>query len=523
MNSTLTEVIRDAASVHPGRIALVYEDRQYSYGDTWARVCTVAAGMRRHGVAYGDRVAICLGNRPEAIFSFWAAQKIGACPVVVAPDRRADKLAFILDSSGARLCLATGPVTEELRNRERDRPPLPESVTQLDSSGAIVDPAALCVSPDDVQAEIAAPLRAISVDLAAIVYTSGSTGMPKGVMLSHQNMVAATRSLTSYLGYRADDVVIAPLPLSFDYSLYQMILTFHAGGKLVLEPEAVLPACILRDIQSHRCTVVPGIASLYTLLDAYSRLASFDLGSVRMATNTGMALRGSHIAVLRRLFPRAEIFSMYGLTECKRCTFLPPADLSRKPDSVGIAIPDTQITVVGEDGQPCAAGEIGQIVVRGATVMVGYWKDPDATSAHVGRHPVHGGRCLFTGDYGWLDEEGYVYLIGRSDGIVKVRGHKVVLGDVEAALHRDPSIHEAVVMVCSAVDEGEELLVGFVAGRGPAPPSERQLKRACAFALEPHQVPQAFVIVDRLPRHSNGKFDRGKLAQLYRARAVEAR
>ena len=523
MNSTLTEVIRDAATVHPGRTALVYEDRRYSYGDAWARVCAVAAGMRRHGVEYGDRVAICLGNCPETIFAFWAAQKVGACPVVVAPDRRADQLAFILDSSGARLCLASASVTDELRRRERDRTPLPESVVRPDSSGAIVEPKALRVSPDDVQAEIAAPLIAISVDLAAIVYTTGSTGMPKGVMLSHQNMVAATRSLVSYLCYRADDVVMAPLPLSFDYSLYQMILTFHAGGTLVLEPDAAVPACILRDIQGHRCTVVPGIASLYTLLGAYASLASFDLGSVRMVTNTGMALRGAHIAVLRRLFPRAEIFSMYGLTECKRCTFLPPADLSRKPESVGIAIPDTQITVVGEDGQPCATGEIGQIVVRSATVMVGYWKDPEGTSAHIGRHPVHGDRCLFTGDYGWLDGEGYVYLLGRSDGIAKVRGHKVVLSDVEAALHRDPSVREAVAMVCSAVAEGEELLVAFVAGRGPVQPSERQLRRACAVALEPYQVPQAFVIVDRLPRHSNGKFERGKLAQLYRARAVEPR
>jgi acyl-CoA synthetase (AMP-forming)/AMP-acid ligase II len=155
--------------------------------------------------------------------------------------------------------------------------------------------------------------------------------------------------------------------------------------------------------------------------------------------------------------------------------------------------------------------------------MLGYWQDPEATSVRIGRHPVHGDRCLFTGDYGWMDADGYVYLLGRSDGVAKVRGHKVILSAVEAALHRDPSVREAVVMVCPPVAEGEERLVAFVAGRGLTLPSERELKQACALALDSYHVPQSFVIMETLPRHANGKFDRGKLARRYREQSAEAR
>lgn len=223
------------------------------------------------------------------------------------------------------------------------------------------------------------PLQAISVDLASIIYTSGSTGEPKGVMLSHQNMMAATRSLVNYLEYHHDDTVMAVLPIAFDYGLYQIILAFFVGGTVVLESNNTPPPVVLRHIQQYRCTIMPGLSSLYSLLDIYASKGSFDLSSIRLVSNTGMALRKQHVSMIKRLFPTAKIFSMYGLTECKRCTYLPPDDLDRKPDSVGIAIPNTQIMVVDDNNQPCTAGEIGQLLIRGETVMQGYWRNSEAT------------------------------------------------------------------------------------------------------------------------------------------------
>ncbi|SJN54643.1 Long-chain-fatty-acid--CoA ligase [Vibrio ruber DSM 16370] len=514
MNHNLVEVVKDAAEKYPEDIAIIFKDQKQTYQELWTRVCEIAAGMRAYGLAYRDRVVICLGNHPDAIAIFWAAQKIGACPSIVAADTPHNKLLYILKNSGAKHFFTTkadGYSAAELNG-------LPEltwvigcheqAVTQ-EKSVRFVD---FIRSSED---EILREPDAISVDLASIIYTSGSTGEPKGVMLSHQNMMSATRSLVTYLGYRKDDRIMAVLPVAFDYGLYQIIMAFYVGASVVLEADGVLPPVVLRHIQQYQCTVMPGLSSLYALLDTYASRGSFDLGCVRLASNTGMALRWQHIEMLKRLFPAAEYFSMYGLTECKRCTYLPPADLERKPDSVGIAIPNMQIMVIDEHGQPCPEGVVGQLIIRSDMVMQGYWRNEQATAEKIGIHPVYGDKCLYSGDYGWLDSDGYFYFVGRMDEVAKIRGRKVIFSEVEKALYLHDDIIEAAVIVRTSEDEAESDIIAFYATQNGQQLNEFELKQFCGGILEHYQIPQVFIHMTNLPKNANGKFDKHRLRERY--------
>ncbi|MEW2738384.1 AMP-binding protein [Providencia sp. PROV130] len=511
MMNSLSELIRDASTNYPTRTALIFKDRHYSYHDIWMRVCAIAAGMRQNGLQPSERIVICLGNHPDSIAVFWAAQKLGACPSLVPIDTSVNKLAYILNNSGAKQLFTSPAISSALMKFGLQQVPKLSSVIVAGETSRPKNGISLEDFIADPLTEINIPLAAISVDLASIIYTSGSTGEPKGVMLSHQNMLAATDSLVTYLGYRQDDVIIAVLPVAFDYGLYQLILSCYVGATVVLEPDDALPTQILRHIQQYGCTVLPGLSSLYSLLDTYASRGKFDLSHVRLVSNTGMALRKQHINTIKRLFPQADIFSMYGLTECKRCTWLPPADLERKPDSVGIAIPNTQILVVNDQNQPCVPGEVGQLVIRGATVMQGYWRNPEATAKKIGRHPLYGDRCLYSGDYGWLDDEGYFYFAGRMDEVAKIRGRKVIFSEVEKALFRHEAVIEAAVIAHNDEQDPEDRIVAFVATSSPCLLAEAELRQFCLTQLEQYQVPHIFVQLSRLPKNANGKYDKHKL------------
>ena len=236
------------------------------------------------------------------------------------------------------------------------------------------------------------------------------------------------------------------------------------------------------------------------------------LSSVRLVSNTGMALRLPHIEMVQRLFPRAEIFSMYGLTECKRCTYLPPGDVMRKPQSVGGAIPNMQITVIDEAQRECQPGEVGQLIIRSDLVMQGYWRNPEATAKRLGLHPVYGDKCLFSGDYGWLDEEGHFHFVGRMDEVAKIRGLKVVLSHVEKAVYRDSKVEEVAVVAIDLPEYSESALVAYVAGKGI---QAADLHALCQQTLKAHERPQQIVVLSRLPKNANGKFDKRVLKQRF--------
>jgi acyl-CoA synthetase (AMP-forming)/AMP-acid ligase II len=344
----------------------------------------------------------------------------------------------------------------------------------------------------------------IDIDLASIIYTSGSTGEPKGVMLTHRNMLAASTSISTYLENVEDDVILCALPLSFDYGLYQMIMAFRMGARLVLERSFTYPAQVLETVVKEGVTGFPGVPTMFALLAEMKGLRAFDLGRVRYVTNTAAALPVKHILVLKDIFPGAKIFSMYGLTECKRCTYLPPADLDRKPTSVGIAIPNTELWLVDEDDHRLGPNQIGQLVIRGATVMKGYWEKPGPTAERLRPGPLPGEMVLYTGDYCKLDEDGYLYFVGRMDSLLKVRGEKVAPKEIEMVLMDLAGVKEAAVIGVPDEILGEAPKAFVVLEKG-ATLTEKDLRRACQERLEPFMVPKIIEFAAELPKTSTGK------------------
>jgi amino acid adenylation domain-containing protein len=495
------------------KVALVCGKQRVTYGELEARANAVATDLAASGVARGDRVMIFADNTVETVVSFWAVLKANAVVCIVNPLTKSDKLDYLLND-----CLPAALITDAhlhsiFREPARSCPSLLRTIV----SGSIDDDE-LSRLPQAVRWDIAVAAsdappvrRSIDIDLAAIIYTSGSTGEPKGVMLTHRNMMTACTSIASYLELAEDEVILNVLPLAFDYGLYQMIMAFRTGARLVLERSFAFPAQVLGLIRQEGVTGFPGVPTIFAALSELKSLKDQDFSSIRYVTNTAAALPLKHILMLRELFSSARIYSMYGLTECKRCTYLPPEDLARKPLSVGIAIPNTEMWIVDEHDRRVAAGVVGQLVIRGATVMKGYWGKPEATARKLKPGPLPGEQVLYTGDYCRMDAEGYLYFVGRGDEIIKSRGEKVAPKEVENALMDIPGVREAAV-----IGVPDELLgqavKAFVVMENGRTIGEKQLQMECQKRLENFMVPKSIVVVASLPMTDTGKLKKTALS-----------
>jgi acyl-CoA synthetase (AMP-forming)/AMP-acid ligase II len=289
-----------------------------------------------------------------------------------------------------------------------------------------------------------------------------------------------------------------------------MIMAFRMGARLVLERSFNYPAKVLKTMVAEGVTGFPGVPTIYAMLAEMKNLKEYDFSKIRYVTNTAAALPVKHILVLKELFPAARIYSMYGLTECKRCTYLPPEDLDRKPTSVGIAIPNTELWIVDEDDKKLGPNEVGQLVIRGATVMKGYWEKPEATAKKLRPGPIPGEQVLYTGDYCRLDEEGYLYFVGRMDDIIKSRGEKVAPKEVENVLYNIQGVKDAAVIGTPDELFGQAVKAFCVLEEGVTL-TEKDVIRACQQKLEPFMVPKYVVFVPELPKTTTGKIKKTDL------------
>jgi long-chain acyl-CoA synthetase len=329
--------------------------------------------------------------------------------------------------------------------------------------------------------------------------------------MTHQNVVAAATSITAYLENTPDDVILNVLPISFDYGLYQVLMAVKVGATLVLEQSFAYPQAIFARMTAERVTGLPLVPTMAALILQMRDLAPGTFPHLRYITNTAAVLPPAHIARLQTLFPTARLYSMYGVTECKRCTYLPPAELARRPGSVGIAIPDTEAYVVDEHGARVAPGVVGELVIRGAHVMKGYWENPEATARALrpGPHPWE--KVLHTGDLFRADADGFLYFVARRDDIIKTRGEKVSPKEVENALYALPGIREAAVV--GVPDPVLGLALKAVVAADPqAKLTAHDVIRHCARHLEDFMVPKMVEFRDALPKTESGKIIRRLVA-----------
>jgi amino acid adenylation domain-containing protein len=489
------DFLEESAHRRPDKVALVCHGRRVTYAALNGHANAVAHALAAAGVQRGDRVVVFLDSSVEAVAALFGALKAGGVFVVVNPTTKADKLAYMVDD-----CRAAALVTEPGRLAG-----VADRLARLSRPPAVVPAGAA-----DADAPPVTGRRGIDADLAALIYTSGSTGRPKGVMATHLNIVSAATSITSYLENTEDDVLLNVLPLAFDYGLYQVLMGFKVGATVVLERSFAYPYAVLETVVRERVTglpIVPTMAALLLQLD----LGRFEFRHLRYISNTAAALPAEHIRRLRALFPRVRIYSMYGLTECKRVSYLPPEELDRRPTSVGRAIPNSEVYLVDDQDRRLGPGAVGELVVRGSHVTRGYWGAPEETAARFRPGPLPGERVLYTGDLFRMDEEGYLYFVGRRDDIIKTRGEKVSPREVEEALHAHPAVAEAAVMGVRDPVLGEAIRA-VVTLREGAQVSERELLRHCRQRLEDFMVPRVIEFHASLPRTATGKVARRALA-----------
>lgn len=505
--------LKDSARRFPDKTALVAGERRSTWAEFADASARLGAALAEAGVKRGDRVLVFMDNSWEAAIAIFAILEAGAVFSPINPSTKADKLAYVIDNCRPSAILTLAklmPVTASAIDQATVKPMVFSTAGRdgTHAEGVFSLEAALAHAPTPVAH------GGIDVDLAMLVYTSGSTGRPKGVMMTHRNIEAAATSITTYVENRDDDVILCVLPIAFDYGLYQLLMTVKLGATLVLEKSFAFPQAIFDKIRAEGVTGLPLVPTMAAMILQMKDLEPGFLPSVRYLTNTAAALPVPHIQRLRELFPGARLYSMYGLTECKRCTYLPPAELDRRPGSVGIAIPNTEAMVVGDDGRPVAPGEVGELVIRGPHVMQGYWENPEATAERLkpGPHPWE--KVLATGDLFRTDEEGFLYFVGRKDDIIKTRGEKVAPKEVEAVLHAHPGIAEAVVTGVPDPILGEAIAAMVVVSDPGV--TARDVIRHCTLHLEDFMVPKVVEIRKDLPKTDSGKISRRLAAETLR-------
>ena len=496
--------LEESAAQMPDKTALVCGDQRLTYAQIEAMANRLAQALQANGVRRGDRVLLFLQNSVELVVGIFATLKANAVFVPVNHSTKADKLRFM-----AQDCRAAGLITWQ--RQAKTAVTLQKSVPSLKTIVVVGDAPEGCLSFAEIQETFSAErpcCQSIDQDLACLIYTSGSTGEPKGVMSAHNNVLFAASSIITYLQNRLDDIVLNVLPLSFDYGLYQLLMTFKFGGTLVLERSFAYPAHILKRIAAEKVTgfpLVPTIAAILLQLD----LSPYDFSSLRYLTNTAAALSPSHITALQEKFPQATLYSMYGLTETKRTLYLPPEQLAIRPGSVGIPIPGTEAWVEDEAGNRLGPGEIGELVIRGSHVMRGYWERPEASAARFRPGSIPGERLCYSGDLFRVDSEGYFYFVGRKDDIIKSRGEKVAPKEIENVLFSLAGVVETAVIGIPDPVLGEAIKAFVVQKDGSL--TEQDILRHCRQHLEDFMVPQQIEFRSELPKSSNGKIAKKEL------------
>jgi acyl-CoA ligase (AMP-forming) (exosortase A-associated) len=520
----LHQLIERRAQRTPDAAALTHGSSTVAYAALAEQIAGVAAGLLGLGLGRGERVGIYLDKRTEMVAACFGAVAAGGVFVPMNPLLKPEQVGYIardcnvavLVTSSDRAALLAPVLAEcgELRHAVLVDADVANEASRWPHIGRHA-------WRDLLDAPVRAGHRVIDTDIAGILYTSGSTGKPKGVVLSHRNMVAGAKSVASYLENRADDTLLAALPLSFDAGFSQLTTAFHAGARVVLL-NYLLPRDVLKAMERERVTGLTAVPPLYIQLAALEWPKAIDQ-HLRYFANTGGRMPRETLTLLRQRVPRAKPFLMYGLTEAFRSTFLPPEEVDRRPDSIGKAIPNAEILVLREDGTECAADEPGELVHRGALVGQGYWGDAEKTAERYKPLPAGvGGReaalqlpeiAVFSGDTVRRDADGFLYFVGRRDEMIKTSGYRVSPTEVEEILYATRLVGECVAFGVDHPTLGQAIQVIATAPDGGAMLDQEALLLQCRQRMPAYMVPAGFEgRAGPLPRNPNGKLDRKRLA-----------
>jgi len=515
MSTLLHQLIFNSATKFPHNIALRSKSDTVDYKSLMNEVTTIGHGFLNSGISEGDRIAVYLPKRFEAVISFFAASYAGIVFVPINPLLKPAQVAYILKDCNVQILISSD---DRLRN-------LKDTLDNCHDLYLVIDVDNKAKNDEmshykleqwqNIKTSKAIPAYARKeMDIIAILYTSGSTGGPKGVVLSHKNLILGAESVAQYLKNTVDDNLLAVLPFSFDYGLSQLTTAFYVGACVTLM-DYLLPRDVINTIDKYKIT---GLAGVPTMWNQLANLEWEKGNSLRYISNSGGTLPSSTLSKLRALIPNTEIYLMYGLTEAFRSTYLDPKDINKKPSSIGKAIPNAEIFVVRNDGSICDVDEPGELVHCGPLVSLGYWNKPEKMAKTFKPAPSQQENttecaiAVWSGDKVKRDKEGCLYFISREDEMIKTSSYRVSPTEIEDVVYASGLVTEAVAIGVSHPDIGQAIvLIATQANQV----TKEDLLSACKQNLPTFMLPAHIEFVEEMPKNSNGKIDRISLASQF--------
>lgn len=519
----LHQLILEQAQKAPLATALIHKDQSVTYQQLADQVSQLKHWLTNTGIRHSERIGIYLPKTIATVVSLFASSAAGAIFVPLNPVLKADQVQYILNDCGIRLLITS---SERLKSLQKhlpdcknidfilliDKKPLKKKIELTNI--------AVFYLHDILKQHITATSgiaeqQIIDTDIAAILYTSGSTGQPKGVVLSQRNLIAGAQSVSQYLHNNADDKILAVLPFSFDYGFSQLSSAFYVGACVVLM-DYLFPKDVIKAVEKYQIT---GLAAVPPLWIQLAQLNWPDHCSLKYFTNSGGSLPVKALDALRAALPDASPYLMYGLTEAFRSTYVPPKALDSHKEAIGIAIPNADILVLRPDGSECADNESGELVHRGPLVAQGYWNAPEKTARRFKAYTALKGvippeTVVWSGDTVRRAEDGYLYFISRKDDMIKTSGYRISPNEIEAALHQSALVKECAALGISHPVLGQAIIVIFI----PIDDStdSQALSLYCKKHLPNYMQPAEFFIKKTLARNQNGKIDRKQLTDDYK-------
>lgn len=504
MTTALALTTSDLLTLHVGpdrdRIAVAEAGRQFSYGELQGRVDSLAAELARLGVARGDRVVVHLRKSVEEVVAMFAAWRIGAVAVNVNAQWTMSQLQYVVEDSGARVGILDARRAKEW---QAQRP------CELAVVVAGTPPVGPGFHPWPNEAATPPERHLLDVDVAAILYTSGSTGKPKGVVLSHTHLLVGARSVARYTKQTGNDRLLSLLPLSFDYGLNQVLTAFLVGARVVLQAVA-FPSAIVKTIIAEDVTGFAAVPPVWIQMETYLREVPTELPALRYITNSGGKIPDSTLRGLPTVFPNAQIYLMYGLTEAFRSTFLSPSRFAEKMGSMGRAVPNVETFVVVEGRGLANPGEVGELVHRGSFISRGYWGRPEATAEKIRPAPelaelIGDEKVVWSGDLVRVDEDGDLWFVGRADGMIKSMGFRISPTEVEDVLYGSGLISQCIAFGTEDTLAGQVVQVAVVLENGATLTDVEVYSRT---AMPHYMKPRRFFVwSEEMPRTASGKLD----------------
>lgn len=507
---TTCDLINRYDTKFASKFVLIENNEKVTYSELQDKVNKFASFISQKGLKKGDRIAIYLPRSIDAVIALFATWLNGCVGVIINDVLKKQQVNYIIEHSEASLIISNEKMLSSLE-------PI-----------SLAKDAMVRIDQNFTEAGDANYSKVIGSDVALIIYTSGSTGMPKGVILSHTNLISGAYIISEYLKLSDNDIILSLLPFSFDYGLNQLLTAVLVGGTLVIQ-NSVFPADICKTLLNENITGMAGVPLLWQqLAHERSPFIKKQFPSLRYITNSGGRMPESLTQLFRKCHPHVQIYLMYGLTEAFRSTYLPPCEVDFRPTSMGRAIPNVEIFLLNEKREKCKAGEVGEVVHRGACVALGYWRDEKNTAERFGylEFPEHGRvykeRVVFSGDYAKMDDEGYLYYVGRKDQMIKSHSVRVSPEEIEAFLFASGILAHVVVFAVPK-NEVEQSIIAAIVPHDRSTFNNNNLLAYCKTEMPDYMIPSDIWLIEIVPQTSTGKPDRVKLKEMYLAREVTSK